>query len=125
MTIGSHTVTHPVLAALSEAGQRHELGESRDRIGEVIGRRPEMLAYPVGGPDAFTAATKRLAHEAGYRAAFSYSGGLNRSSNFDPFAIARLPVHHAETWPQFRLRVTWATIQSGLPASGSAPHRAP
>jgi peptidoglycan/xylan/chitin deacetylase (PgdA/CDA1 family) len=111
MTIGSHTTRHAVLASLSEAAQRRELGGSRDRLGEALGSYPDMVAYPVGGTDAFTAVTKRLAREVGYRAAFSYGGGLNRPSRIDRFAIGRVPVDHAETWAQFRVRLTLATIR--------------
>lgn len=112
MTIGSHTATHAVLASLSESLQRRELLDSRERIAEVTGVRPDLLAYPVGGVDAFTYATKRLAREAGYRAAFRFAGSLNRPSNLDPFAIARVGVGHGLSWSQFRLRLTLAA--SGL-----------
>lgn len=110
MTIGSHTATHPVLAALPEAAQRGELLESREQIGRMVGTRPDVLAYPVGGPGAFTDLTKRLAREVGYRAAFCYHGSLNRPATTDPFAIARLEVEHTETWAQFRLRMTLRAI---------------
>jgi peptidoglycan/xylan/chitin deacetylase (PgdA/CDA1 family) len=111
MTIGSHTATHAVLASLSEAAQRRELEASRQRIGDVVGSRPHLLAYPVGGRDAFTAVTKRLALESGYRAAFSNWGGLNRPSTIDPFAIARIPVAHSDTTERFRLRLTVASVR--------------
>jgi peptidoglycan/xylan/chitin deacetylase (PgdA/CDA1 family) len=113
MTIGSHTVTHPILAALPEAAQRGELLESREQIGRMVGARPDVLAYPVGGPGAFTDVTKRLAREVGYRAAFCYHGRLNRPATTDPFAIARLEVEHSDTWPQFRLRMTLSAIGIG------------
>ena len=111
MTIGSHTATHAVLASLSDAAQRRELDASRQRIGEVVGSRPDLLAYPVGGREAFTAITKRLARDSGYRAAFSHWGGLNRPATIDPYAIARVPVEHADTTEQFRLRLTVAGIR--------------
>ncbi len=114
MAIGSHTATHAVLASLSEAAQGRELRSSRHRIGEVVGSRPDMLAYPVGGPEAFTDATKRLAREVGYRAAFRNGGGLNRPLMIDPFAIRRVAVEHAETHAQFRLRLTFASLNAGL-----------
>jgi peptidoglycan/xylan/chitin deacetylase (PgdA/CDA1 family) len=114
MAIGSHTTRHAVLAALSEAAQRRELEDSRDRIGHHLGTSPRMVAYPVGGPGAFTDVTKRLAREAGYRAAFCYGRGLNRSSRTDPFAIARVPIEYTETWAQFRARLTFATIWRSL-----------
>jgi hypothetical protein len=45
-----------------------------------------------------------------YRAAFSYWGGLNRPATIDPYAIARVPVEHADTTEQFRLRLTIASV---------------
>ena len=110
MTIGSHTVTHPVLAALPEADQHRELVDSRERIGEMLGVKPDLLAYPVGGPTAFTEATKRLARQAGYRAAFSYFGIRNVPGQIDQFAISRSAVEHDESHAQFRLNATLQTI---------------
>jgi hypothetical protein len=112
MTIGSHTATHPVLSALPEAAQRRELLESSDRLASVLGSVPEMLAYPVGGPHAFTDVTRRLAREAGYRAAFSYGGPITRSWPVDPFAVPRVAVERAHSPAQFRLRSTFATVQA-------------
>jgi len=110
MTIGSHTVTHPILAGLPEADQQRELVDSRERIGEMLGAKPELLAYPVGSPTAFTEATKRLARQAGYRAAFSYFGVRNLPGQIDPFAISRSAVEHDESHAQFRLNATLKTI---------------
>lgn len=110
MTIGSHTVTHRLLSSLPEAAQRVELVESRRRIGEVLGTTPDLLAYPVGGPTAFTDVTQRLAREAGYRAAFSFFGGLNHPGRLAPFAIGRAAVELALTHAQFRLGSTLATV---------------
>ena len=112
MAIGSHTATHPVLSALPEAAQRRELRESSDRLAAVLGSVPEMLAYPVGGPHAFTDVTRRLAREAGYRAAFSYGGPITRSWPVDPFAVPRIAVERIDSPAQFRLRSTFATVQA-------------
>lgn len=110
MTIGSHTVTHPILAALPEIDQQRELVDSRERIGEMLGAKPDLLVYPVGGPTAFTDATKRLARQAGYRAAFSYVGIRNVPGQIDQFAISRSAVEHYESHAQFRLNATLKTI---------------
>ena len=110
MSIGSHTVTHPILASLPEEAQRRELVDSRERIGQMLGARPDVLAYPVGGPSAFTDVTKRLAREAGYRAAFRYFGGHNVAGEWDLFAISRSAVVHTESHAQFRLNALRETI---------------
>ncbi len=77
MSIGSHTLTHRALARLSEDEQRHELTTSRARIRDEIGRDVDALAYPYGWPGAIDATTLRLAREAGYRAAFTATEGVN------------------------------------------------
>lgn len=110
MTIGSHTVTHPVLSSASEDAQRFELVESRERIGQMLGSRPDVLAYPVGGATAFTEVTKQLARQAGYRAAFSYVEGLNCAGRTDRFAIGRSAVDYTDSHSQFRLNATLKTI---------------
>lgn len=110
MTIGSHTVTHPVLASLPPEAQRRELTQSRERIGEMLGLKPDLLAYPVGGPTAFTDTTQQLAREAGYRAAFSYFGGLNHAERLAPYAIGRASVEIGESHAQFRLKAATATV---------------
>ena len=110
MTIGSHTVTHPILASIAEDAQRHELVASRERMGQMIGATPDLLAYPVGGPTAFTDATKRLARDAGYQAAFRYFGGHNVAGDWDLFAISRSAVEHTGSHAQFRLNATVSTI---------------
>ncbi len=111
MTIGSHTATHPVLSSVDEETQRRELVNSRQRIADMIGHAPDLLAYPVGGPGAFTEATKRIAQAAGYRAAFTYFGGLNRTGHIDPFAVGRSGVSHAESFTQFRLKTTMQSLR--------------
>ena len=110
MTIGSHTVTHPVLASLAEDAQRRELVDSRERIGQMLGAKPDLLAYPVGGPTAFTDVTRRLARDAGYRAAFRYFGGHNVAGGWDQFAISRSAVEHTESQAQFRLNAVLKTM---------------
>lgn len=111
MAIGSHTRTHRVLAALPEAEQLEELTASRDRLAGMLGEPPEVLSYPVGGPTAFSAATRRLARESGYRAAFSFFGGMNDSRRLDPFALSRVPVEKEQGITGFRLQ---AAVESRL-----------
>ncbi len=50
MTIGAHTVTHPILANLDDAEARAEIGESRDRLVGILGEPVRLFAYPNGRP---------------------------------------------------------------------------
>lgn len=89
---GSHSVDHPVLSRVDDEGLRREFTESRARIEEVTGRAVQVVAYPVGGPDAFDGRVKAAAREAGYRLGVSYVTGIENTSSWDPFAIRRLHV---------------------------------
>jgi len=58
--IGSHTVSHPLLPALDDAGLERELGRSRERIAAELGAA-ESIAYPYGQADERVAAAARRA----------------------------------------------------------------
>lgn len=92
MEIGSHGTHHRMLAKLGEDEIRAELRDSRDAIARELGAPPQVLAYPVGGPDAFDARVVRIARELGYRLACSYLPGINFASIRDWFALRRIAV---------------------------------
>lgn len=108
MIIGSHTHTHPVLSHLSEAQQRDELATSRHLLAVELGAPPLAVAYPTGARDSYTTVTRRLAFETGYRAAFSFYGGINRVGRADPFDLHRVGVDLQST-ERFALRVAMAS----------------
>ena len=93
MTIGSHTHTHPILSRLDAPQQTCELSTSRRILETELGAPVHVLAYPGGGQDDFSADTQAIARDCGYRAAFSYYGGVNRAGSAEPFNIKRIPVY--------------------------------
>lgn len=110
MDIGSHTHTHRILSRLGEVEQLGELTISRDLIRRHLGQTPLAVAYPVGSPTSFTPLTVRLTREAGYQAAFSYSGGINRSGSSDNFLLMRNGVTFGMPFDTFRLRLTLTAL---------------
>jgi len=110
MAIGSHTYDHPVLARMPEAVQRSELVRSKQVLEAQTGCPVHAIAYPVGGPDAFSESTKRLAREVGYRAAFSYYGGFNRPPGSDPFDLRRMAVDRYDSAQMFRFRASMSNL---------------
>jgi peptidoglycan/xylan/chitin deacetylase (PgdA/CDA1 family) len=90
MGIGSHTMSHRVLASLSAEEQTWELRESRQRIESILGQDVFAISYPVGGTDHLTPQTFRLAKESGYDLAFVFDFRSTRAKNCDPHAISRL-----------------------------------
>jgi peptidoglycan/xylan/chitin deacetylase (PgdA/CDA1 family) len=105
MIVGSHTRDHLNLARQTEADQTAALVDSRRTLERELGREVATLAYPYGGPGDFTAATKRIAHEAGYRVAFSTTPTVNRPGTTDPFDVRRFFIGLAHTPVLFRARM--------------------
>ena len=89
MAIGSHTLTHRVLASLNEEDQRREIFTSKIRLEKELGREMRSFAYPLGGPDHINEDSIRLAREAGYRIAYTFSTGAASRIN-DPWSIRRI-----------------------------------
>jgi peptidoglycan/xylan/chitin deacetylase (PgdA/CDA1 family) len=71
MTVGFHTVTHPVLPRLAPPDRQRALTDGRERLEDLTGQRLTVLAYPHGRADAVTAAD---AQAAGYESAWTGAG---------------------------------------------------
>lgn len=78
MTIGGHTVNHPILSSLPVDAQRAEIEGCATRLREELGIPLTHFAYPVGSRTAFDGRTQRLLREAGVRQAYSFYGGVAR-----------------------------------------------
>lgn len=89
MTIGGHTVTHPVLSQMSASQQWEEIDTCGKRLAAELGEPMRYFSYPVGGRDSFNQDTRDCLRRAGVRYAFSYYGGLCRFSHQDDFDIPR------------------------------------
>ncbi|MBU6482631.1 MAG: polysaccharide deacetylase family protein [Nitrospirae bacterium] len=86
--VGSHTVEHPSLSALSVAGQRDEIRRSKIRLEEIVGHPVTSFAYPYGTRSDYTAETVEIVREAGYDHACSNFEGLVRQGT-DPCQLPR------------------------------------
>jgi len=99
MGVGSHSMSHRLLAMSDAATVAKELTRSRRAIEHETGRPVRTLAYPVG---SFDDRTQALAREAGYRLAYAYSGGISRLKVSNRMALKRLAVERFVTMPYFR-----------------------
>lgn len=106
MEVGAHTYSHPVLSRIPPQAQRLELSRAKERLEAETGTPVRLMAYPVGGPDAFGDVTKQLARETGYRLAFSYYGGFNRPGHSDLFDLRRTAVERDDSFPRFCFRAS-------------------
>jgi len=110
MTIGGHTVNHPVLANMGIAQQREEILRCGQRLAEELGRPMDCFSYPVGNPAAFDERTREVLAEAGVRWAFSYYGGYRRFDDWDPYDIRRVAVETETSGPWFRSIMTLPAV---------------
>jgi peptidoglycan/xylan/chitin deacetylase (PgdA/CDA1 family) len=109
MTIGAHTLSHPVLSLCSEEEARHEIKQSKNDLELALGRQVWAFAYPFGNSSTMGDREVALAQEAGFTCAF-----LNvenwRAGSANPFALPRVHVTADTTLPEF------AAHMSGLHA---------
>jgi peptidoglycan/xylan/chitin deacetylase (PgdA/CDA1 family) len=108
ITIGSHTMSHASLPGLSSTALRRELGDARTRLGDVLERRVDLLAYPYGHHDTRVRAAAR---DVGYRAACTFLNG-RLTTTVDPYRIPRLTMNSQSP---FRLAYHLARPASSWP----------
>jgi peptidoglycan/xylan/chitin deacetylase (PgdA/CDA1 family) len=76
VTIGAHTVSHPILCKTDADVARREMTEGAKRINDMLGRRPTHFSYPHGDPGAAGPREFALAREAGFRTAVTTRPGV-------------------------------------------------
>ena len=84
-TIGSHSLSHPILTTLSEADLRTEVAGSRERLEERLGRPVDLFCYPNGAEDEAV----RACVAGAYRAAVTTEPGFVEADG-DPFRLSRI-----------------------------------
>lgn len=89
--IGSHTVTHPILATLTEEESWHELIISRAQIGEALGREVRSFCFPNGKPGDYRPSHLQQVKDAGYAGAVVASFGMITERG-NPYELPRMGV---------------------------------
>ena len=98
VTIGSHTLTHPILTSLSREETDAELRESRAVLEAELERRVPDFCYPNGNVDASVVDTARRHYG---RAVIAGGGALR--GEVDPHRLPRFAAH-----PRYSLRLARA-----------------
>ncbi len=91
ISIGAHTVTHPVLSRLELCRQREEITRSKWELEEITGRAVTLFAYPNGGKTDYTDETVQLVRDAGFAAAYA-AWDAPLSAAVDPYQMPRVMV---------------------------------
>lgn len=92
MAIGSHTHSHELLGRQTFEAQVQELETSRAILKEKVGVHADTLAFPVGSPTSFNEDTFAALRNLGYKAAFSFYGGINFPAAWNRFNLLRVGV---------------------------------
>jgi peptidoglycan/xylan/chitin deacetylase (PgdA/CDA1 family) len=105
MTIGAHTLTHPVLAEQAAELAWSEIGNSRALLEAAVGQEIWALAYPFGGTDSISPRVLAMAKEAGFAAAFMNIGG-GLGAELPLHAIPRVHVSSDMTLSEFEAHIS-------------------
>lgn len=85
LTLGSHTVTHPILSTLALEDLHTELAGSARAIEQHLGTPPSGICYPNGRPEDISGTVIKTAEKLGY----TY-GLMGRNSKLDKSALFRI-----------------------------------
>jgi peptidoglycan/xylan/chitin deacetylase (PgdA/CDA1 family) len=86
--IGCHSMTHPMLTDLDEAGLQHEIVDAKSQLEQIVGKPVEHFSCPGGRYDDRVV---RIARAAGYRTVAT-SGIHANSPDTDLFALGRVAI---------------------------------
>ena len=99
MQIGAHTVSHPILARITDEHARQEIGDSKIFLEQLLGERVGLFAYPNGKPgEDYSPQTVEVVSSLGFDAAVSTKWGASCTGN-DVFQIRRFT-----PWDRTKLR---------------------
>lgn len=111
LTIGAHTLSHPMLAKHDVEVVRREILESRTRLESELGRPVRHFAYPVGDPGSAGPREFAIARDAGFATAVTTRPGHLFAEHRDHLtALPRVSVNG-----QFQSRAALRALLSGVP----------
>ncbi len=115
ITIGAHTVNHPILSRLAAGEQAKEIRESAERIRAVAGSC-RHFAYPNGQPGDWNEITEKAVAAAGFGAAWTtVARRVRPGGERNLFALPRLALDHG--WQNRRFEALTSNVLPGLRAA--------
>jgi peptidoglycan/xylan/chitin deacetylase (PgdA/CDA1 family) len=101
VTIGSHTLTHPMLSTLSEDEARQEIAGSRAKLESILNRKIRLFSFPFG---CFNHRLVELCKDAGYSRVFTTLPKCAFAERGE-FAVGRVRVDPTDWSLEFRLKL--------------------
>ncbi len=105
MSIGAHSLSHPILARTPEDVAWREISESRSVLEKALGQTVWAFGYPFGNAATVTGRDLRLAEQAGFRCAFMNAGG-GFGAKINRFALPRVHVTAEMSLAEFEAHIS-------------------
>jgi peptidoglycan/xylan/chitin deacetylase (PgdA/CDA1 family) len=105
MTIGAHTLSHPILARTPDALAWREISESKIVLEKTLGQTVWALGYPFGTAITVTPRDLQFAERAGFHCAFMNTGGGLGAKNYR-FAFPRVHVTANMSLSEFEANIS-------------------
>jgi peptidoglycan/xylan/chitin deacetylase (PgdA/CDA1 family) len=98
MSIGAHTVRHPIVANLAVDEAEREIADSRDHLESLLGERVTLFAYPNGKPTIdYRYEQVEIVRRMGFTAAVSTAWGVAKQDS-DCFQLPRFTPWERQKW---------------------------
>jgi peptidoglycan/xylan/chitin deacetylase (PgdA/CDA1 family) len=107
LTFGAHTMSHPILSALSREDQQSEIRGSRAALSAAGIPVSPVFAYPNGQPGDWNNDTEAVLKEEQLTAALTTCEGVNTAASA-PFALRRMVLDDTDDFAVF------ANVVSGV-----------
>jgi peptidoglycan/xylan/chitin deacetylase (PgdA/CDA1 family) len=105
MSIGAHTLSHPVLSVAPPDLAWNEISENRRGLEQALGQPVWALAYPFGDPNSVTSRELEMAERAGFKCAFRNGGG-GFGAELPRFGLPRVSVSAEMSLGEFEANVS-------------------
>jgi len=105
MTIGAHTMSHPILTEQPQELARAEIVDCRTQLEKWSGQTIWALAYPFGDPASVGDREYMLSESAGYECAFVNVGGAIGQS-FSRFSLPRIHITAEMSLPVYEAHIS-------------------
>jgi peptidoglycan/xylan/chitin deacetylase (PgdA/CDA1 family) len=120
MSVGSHTLNHPMLSQQTSEMAWREISESRALLEDAVGKPIWALAYPFGDPGSVTTREMQMAEQAGFDCAFMNIGG-GFGASLPIFALPRVHVSADMSLAEFEAHVSGFHRDFRSRLSGATP----
>ena len=99
--IGSHSMSHVLLARQAQSIKEMEIINSKAVIGQHVDASVDVFAYPFGTRHAFDQSTRQIIKDAGYRMAFTTQHGAIEG-HCDSLQLPRIKVESGDSIRTFK-----------------------